>query len=64
MGNYQYRARGETGNLISGTIEAASEQAVFQQLEKTGYTPISVREAASAVKKKKSLFKRQAGVKA
>ena len=43
MGNFRYKARSDTGKILSGAIEAPSEQAVIRHLEEMGYTPISVR---------------------
>lgn len=42
MTSFNYRARDRYGVLASGTIEAQDSKAVALQLEKFGYTPISI----------------------
>lgn len=58
MGNFRYKARSDTGKILSGAIEAPSEQAVIRHLEEMGYTPISVRSEKGADKKEGGLFQR------
>lgn len=58
MGNFHYKARGESGKILAGAIEAPSEQAVIRHLEEMGYTPISVREERGAAKKEGGFFQR------
>ncbi len=58
MGNFRYKARSDTGKILSGAIEAPSEQAVIRHLEEMGYTPISVRSEKGSDKKEGGLFQR------
>jgi type IV pilus assembly protein PilC len=58
MGNFRYKARSDAGKILSGAIEAPSEQAVIRHLEEMGYTPISVRAEKGAAKKEGGLFQR------
>lgn len=51
MSSYRYKARSEAGKSVTGTLEAPTRDAVVSHLEEMGYTPISVREAASGPKK-------------
>jgi len=44
MANYQYKARSARGELIQGTIESASIDAVAAQLNNSGITPIDINE--------------------
>lgn len=62
---FQYKARSDTGKLLSGAIEAVSEQAVLQKIEEMGYTPISIQqERARGRKEGGGIFKRFEKVKA
>ena len=45
MAKYQYKARDESGKLISGIMEAESEAAVAEKLKESEHIPISVEEA-------------------
>ena len=45
MANYQYKARSSRGELIQGTIESGSIDAVAAQLINNGITPIDISEA-------------------
>ncbi|MGE0080563.1 MAG: type II secretion system F family protein [Thiohalomonadaceae bacterium] len=45
MPQYSYRARNSLGELVQGTIEASSAEAVAAQLLNTGVTPIDIGEA-------------------
>lgn len=45
MPHYSYRARNRLGELVQGTIEASSAEAVAAQLLNTGITPIDISEA-------------------
>lgn len=59
MGNFRYKARGESGKVLAGTLEAPSEEAVIRHLEEMGYTPISVRKEFGGTKQETSgLFQR------
>ena len=58
MGNFRYKARSDAGKILSGAIDAPSEQAVIRHLEEMGYTPISVRAERGAAKKEAGLFQR------
>ena len=58
MGNFRYKARSDAGKILSGAIDAPSEQAVIRHLEEMGYTPISVRVERGAAKKEAGLFQR------
>ncbi len=42
MANYEYKARDKSGKLVQGVMEADSETAVADKLEKTGYVTIAV----------------------
>ncbi|WP_237154324.1 type II secretion system F family protein [Oryzibacter oryziterrae] len=44
--HFAYKALGPTGKLLAGGMEAASRADVLNHLEKLGYTPVSVEEAA------------------
>ncbi len=44
MPSFRYKARSESGKLVSGTLEAPSRDMVMSHLEETGYTPVSVAE--------------------
>jgi len=65
MAIFRYKARSDTGKVLSGAIEAASEQAVVRQLEEMGYTPISVKldKALAKSRQKKGLFQQMEKVK-
>jgi MSHA biogenesis protein MshG len=41
---YRYRGRGGRGDLLEGTIDAQSSEAVARQLMNTGITPVDIRE--------------------
>jgi len=41
---YRYRGRGGRGDMLEGTIDASSAEAVARQLMNTGITPIDIRE--------------------
>ncbi|HOO76337.1 MAG TPA: type II secretion system F family protein [bacterium] len=57
MAIYRYKARSDAGKVLSGALEASSEQAVVRQLEEMGYTPISVKlEKASRKSQKRGIF--------
>jgi type II secretory pathway component PulF len=45
MAMYDYRAKGQDGQVVSGTMEAASERDLFQNLERAGQVPIRIVEA-------------------
>ncbi|NQT30604.1 MAG: type II secretion system F family protein [Candidatus Saganbacteria bacterium] len=47
MTNFSYKARDSHGVLASGTMEAEDSKGVALQLEKQGYTPISITTAES-----------------
>lgn len=40
---YAYRGRGARGELITGSLEAADEGAVADQLQRTGVTPVDIK---------------------
>lgn len=44
---FAYRGRGARGELVTGTIEAADQGAVADQLLNTGVTPVDIRAAAA-----------------
>lgn len=52
MPHYKYRARGGTGGIIEGILEAENEKAIISNLRSKGLIIISL----EPVKKKKSLF--------
>ncbi len=57
MAIYRYKARSDSGKVLSGAIDTVSEQAVIRQLEEMGYTPISVKLDKSVSRgEKKGLF--------
>ena len=59
MPSFRYKARGESGKLVSGALEAPSREMVMNHLEEMGYTPVSVsHEASGAEKKGGGLFTR------
>ncbi len=59
MGNFRYKARGESGKIMAGTLEAPSEDSVIRHLEEMGYTPISVKPKIGGAKQESSgLFQR------
>ncbi len=41
---YRYRGRGGRGNLMEGTLDAPTAEAVARQLMNTGITPVDIRE--------------------
>ena len=45
MPNFRYRGRGGRGDLLEGTFEAASADAVAAQLINSGITPVQIEEA-------------------
>ncbi len=47
MAQFQYKARNPQGQPLEGTVEAASADAVADQLFSNGATPIEIREASS-----------------
>ena len=48
MAQFQYKARNPQGQPLEGTVEAASADAVADQLFSNGATPIEIREAPSS----------------
>jgi len=51
MPSFRYKARGESGKLVSGTLEAPSREMVMSHLEEMGYTPVSVSRETTGVEK-------------
>ncbi len=47
---YAYRARSRTGRLVSGRLEAATENAVAVRLRGMGYAPVSIQKARPGLK--------------
>ncbi len=58
MATFKYKARGETGKSVSGTLEAASREMVVSHLEEMGYTPVSVSQETAGAKAGGGLFAR------
>src|SRR5689334_19750640 len=56
MTQFQYTARNESGQRISGMLEAESEGAVLRLLQEKRLFPIAVQGQASAAKGKKSFL--------
>ncbi|MEM7390841.1 MAG: type II secretion system F family protein [Verrucomicrobiota bacterium] len=50
MPKYAYKARSKSGERKEGVVEGADKRAAMMQIERMGFVPISVREAASAPK--------------
>jgi len=48
MSNYKYRGRDAKGQLVTGTMEAHSEETVLNYLTRTGVTPISIDNSVSS----------------
>src|SRR4051794_26832729 len=48
---YAYSVRDRGGKLISGTLEAESQSAVANRLKGMGYSPVSISESSSGLKK-------------
>jgi len=48
MPQFAYRARGAQAQLVEGLIEAESQEAALQKLDRMGYSPMILREAAAA----------------
>lgn len=44
MPSFRYKARSESGKLVSGTLEAPSREMVMGHLDEMGYTPVAVSE--------------------
>jgi type II secretory pathway component PulF len=62
MGKYAYIARTRDGEKVEGNVNAGDKRAALMQLERMGYVPVSVREAAApAAKKKPARGSRAAG---
>jgi type II secretory pathway component PulF len=47
--NFNYKARDRYGVLLSGEVEASDTKAAARQLEKMGYTPISLSEVQASI---------------
>src|SRR3954469_5235501 len=45
---FAYRGRGARGELVTGTLEAADQGAVADQLLNTGVTPVDIKATAAA----------------
>ena len=59
MVRFQYTALNETGQRVTGALEAESEAAVLRTLEEKRLFPVSVRGSAGAAEAKKNLVKRR-----
>jgi len=51
MPTYAYRAKKGPKDIVEGSIEAESEKEAIEKLSRTGYLPLSVKEARGPVKK-------------
>lgn len=60
MAQFTYNARSRTGERSQGTLEAPDRRAAVDQLERMGFTPISVKEGPGAPAKKGSGKKKPA----
>lgn len=56
MNRFQYTARSETGDKVSGVLEAESETAVLRLLEEKRLFPVSVGGEADALTRRQKLF--------
>ncbi len=50
MANYNYRAKKGLQEIVTGTIEAASEKEAIEKISALGYIPVKLEEVASAQK--------------
>lgn len=48
MPEYLYKAQNPYGNVLKGTMEAASEMSVLQSLKEKGYYPIEIKQAVKS----------------
>ncbi len=58
MPSFRYKARSESGKLVSGSLEAPSREMVMSHLEEMGYTPISVSRETTGAREGGGLFAR------
>ncbi|MEI7998948.1 MAG: type II secretion system F family protein [Candidatus Omnitrophota bacterium] len=57
MGYYAYKARDNAGQLVTGNLEAATEQEVINQLRQMQYTPVKVGPGVAPKATKVTTFK-------